>query len=280
MENIYPYLAGIGCSLCYGAATIFEQIAVKRQKSIGSLHPSHLLRLAQQGPYILGIVLDIAGWVLFLLAARRLPLFLALSFVAASLVVSAIFAHTYLSVRATRRERVGIMGVMVGLVLIGTAAQPSSVHAVSHAFRVAVEGAPVLLGIAGLALLKAPERKYSAFGLAALSGLAFGGTGLVARSIHAHYLGIRVLLLLVALALYGVLGALFMAAALQRDTVNRVNGVLYAAELVIPSIVGIVFLGDSARKGLWLLLLLGFLCVVGSVVAIALDTKTTAQPKA
>lgn len=277
MDQVLPYIAGIGCSLCYGAATIFEQVAVRRQKSIGSLHPSHLVRLAQQGPYVLGIVLDIIGWVLFLLAARKLPLFLALSFVAASLIVSAILANRYLGAKESNRERLAIIGMMMGLIILGAVAQPSSGHTMNQAFKIALESAPVLLGLLGLALLRAPQRTYSSFGLAALSGLAFGGTGLVARVIHIGHVTPHFVLLSLALVLYGALGALFMAAALQRDSVNRVNGALYASELVIPSILGILFLGDGARKGLWPVLLLGFICVVASVMVIALDTKATSK---
>jgi hypothetical protein len=273
VEHILPYLEGIGCSLCYGYATIYEQVAVRRQKSIGSLHPSHLVRLAKQGSYIFGIVLDILGWVLFLLAARRLPLFLALSFVAASLVVSAVLARKYLGTKENSRERFAIIGMMVGLIILGAVAQPSSGHSMNQAFKIGLESAPVLLGILGLALLRTPQRTYSTFGLAALSGLAFGGTGLVARVIHIGHLTPHFILLSGALVLYGALGALFMAAALQRDTVNRVNGSLYASELVIPSVIGMIFLGDRARHGLWPVLVLGFICVIASVMVIALDTR-------
>jgi hypothetical protein len=278
MESVLPYLAGIGCSICYGAATVFEQVAAKRQRAIGSLHPSHLVRLAQQGPYILGIALDLVGWILFLFVAQKLPLFLALSFVAAGLVVSALLAHVYLGVKSSKRERLAIIGVMIGLVLLGVVAQPSSAHGVSHLFLVTLEAIPIALAVCGLALLKT-QRTYTSFGLAALSGLAFGGTGLVARSLHLHHFSVHMVLLVVALILYGALGALFMAAALQRDTVNRVNGTLYATELVIPSIIGMLFLGDSARAGWWPVLLLGFLCIVGSVIVIALDTKAKARQK-
>lgn len=279
MDHVLPYLAGIGCSLCYGAATIFEQIAVRRQKSIRSLHPSHLVRLVRQESYILGIALDLAGWILFLLAARKLPLFLALSFVAASLTVSAVIAHKYLGVKENNSERFAIIGMMVGLIILGAVAQPSNGHTMNQAFRIGVESAPVLLGVLGLALLRAPQRTYSAFGLAALSGLAFGGTGLVARVIHVGQITPHFILLSIALILYGALGALFMAAALQRESVNRVNGALYASELVIPSILGTIFLGDRARSGLWPVLVLGFICVVASVVVIALDTRKAAKPR-
>lgn len=226
---------------------------------------------------MLGIALDIVGWVLFLLATRKLPLFLALSFVAASLIVSVVIAHRYLGAKESSRERVAIIGMMVGLIILGAVAQPSSGHAMNQAFKIALEGAPVLLGLLGLVLLRAPHRTYSSFGLAALSGLAFGGTGLVARVIHIGHVTPHLVLLAVALILYGALGALFMAAALQRDSVIRVNGALYASELVIPSILGILFLGDGARKGLWPVLLLGFICVVASVMVIALDTKATSK---
>ncbi len=273
MNDALPYIAGIGCSICYGAATVLEQVAANRQKSIGSLHPLHLVRLTKQSHYLLGIVLDIAGWLLFLLAARNLPLFLALSFVTASLIVSAIFAHKYLGERESGRERSAIIGMMVGLIILGTVAQPSSGHTISQIFRIALELAPLPIGLAGLALLRTSQRKFSAFGLASLAGLAFGGTGLVARFIRLGQITPHFLLLSISLVLYGVLGALFMAAALQRESVNKVNGMLYASELVVPSILGILFLGDRARRGLWPVLVFGFVCIVVSVTVIALDTR-------
>lgn len=277
MDFVLPYLAGIGCSFCYGIATILEQVAAKRQQPIGSLHPSHLIGLARQGPYIFGIVLDTVGWLLFLVAARKLPLFLALSFVVASLVVSAVLAHMYLSIRESNRERFAIISMIIGLVLLGAAAQPSTSHTSSQTFWVAIVCAPLFIGTCGLILLKISQHTFSTFGLAALAGLAFGGTGLVVRVIYPRYITPHTVLLLVALILYGLLGALFMAAALQRDSVNRVNGVLYASELVIPSFLGIVFLGDSAKKGLWPILLLGFVCVVLSVITIVVDSRATTK---
>lgn len=273
MDHVLPYIAGIGCSFCYGAATILEQIAVRRQKSIGSLHPSHIVMMVRQGAYLYGILLDITGWILFLLVARMLPLFLALSFVAASIAVSAVLAHKYLGVTASRKERLAIIGMMAGLIILGAVARPASGHAMNHVFRIALEGAPIALGLVGLAVLRAPQRWSSAFGLAALSGLAFGGTGLIARFIRIGHITPHFILLSVVLVLYGVLGALFMAAALQRDSVNRVNGALYASELVIPSILGIVFLGDRARNGLWPVLVFGLACIVVSVTAIVVDAK-------
>lgn len=226
-----------------------------------------------QGTYLFGIVLDVFGWVLFLLAARRLPLFLALSFVAASLIVSAILAHKFLGAKESKKERFAIFSMMIGLIILGTVAQPSSGHSMNQAFKIGLESAPVILGILGLALLRVQLKTYATFGLAALSGLAFGGTGLVARVIHIGHITPHFLLLSLALVLYGVLGALFMAAALQRDSVNRVNGALYASELVIPSVIGMLFLGDRARQGLWPVLVLGFVCVIVSVMIIALDTR-------
>lgn len=271
MHTLLPYLAGIGCSLCYGLATILEQAGARNHKAIRSLHPSHFVQLFRQFPYISGIVLDLLGWVLFLAAARSLPLFLDLSFVTASVMVTAVLAHLFFHIKNTKTEVIAISVITLGLILLGIAAKPSAATNVSHAFRLALEFSPVIIAVVGLYSLKINGRKVSAMMLAICAGLSFGATGLVSRIIHIQHYDFHTIVqpLTAALVCYGVLGMLLLAAALQKDNLNRINSVMYASELTIPSILGILYLGDSTRPGLWILFIVGFVMIFIGTLAIA-----------
>jgi hypothetical protein len=274
MHSVLPYLAGIGCSLFSGIATVLEQVAAHRQAAIRSLHPSHFIKLLQQIPYLSGIVLDLLGWGLFLFAARTLPLFLDLSFLAAALVVTAIVAQLRSHTRINHAEMGAIALVMVGIVLLGVVAEPSRVHSVSHYFVLVLEVFPIVLAVTGLGWLRTNAARPAALALTICAGLAFGATGIIARIIHIAHFDLHTVAqpLVASLIAYGVLGMFFLTAALQKETINRVTSTLYASELAIPSLLGILFLGDRARHGLWVVVIAGFLCVIIGTVSIAQDT--------
>lgn len=275
MHVLLPYLAGIGCSLCSGIATVLEQIAARRHTAIHSLHPSHFVRLFQQAPYVFGIILDLIGWGLFLFAARTLPLFLDLSFLAAGLMVTAITAQLRASTKISHAEKRAIALVMAGIVLLGLVAQPSSVHSVSHHFVVILEVFPVVIALIGAGWLRMDHTQRTASALAICSGLAFGATGIISRIIHIAHFDLHTIAqpLVISLIAYGALGMLFLTAALQKGAINRVTSALYSSELAIPSLLGILFLGDRARHGLWVFLIVGFACVAIGTVSIAKDTS-------
>ncbi len=278
MHTVWPYLSGIGCSVCFGLATIFEQVAAKRQANIESLNPSQLFNLARQLPYTLGIILDLVGWVLFIVASRTLPLYLVMSFVAASLVVTAITARLYLSIKIRRSEAVAISSIMLGIILLGTSAESSTNQAINYYFKFLVEIFPIPIAILGWSILKTPKSSYSVVGISVLSGLAFGGTGLVAKVINFNGLNLHSLFqpLILSLLAYGALGLLLLASALQRGVVNKVNSIMFATELVIPSFLGIIFLGDRASHGLWPVMVAGFAFVSAGIIIISLPSKIKA----
>lgn len=273
MHSALPYLAGIACSLCYGIATYLEQTAASAHTSIRSLNPLHFAKLLIKSSYILGIILDLLGWVLFLYAARVLPLFLDLSFVASSLMVTAIIAHLKSPTKNMRTEGLAIVLVMSGIILLGFIAQPSSTHSVNHHFVQVLEIFPVVLAIIGAIWLRSKLARPAAAVLAICSGLAFGATGIISRVINISHLDLHTIAqpLVVSLIAYGILGMIFLAAAFQKDTINRVNSMLYSSELTIPSLLGIVFLGDRSRHGLWELLIIGFMLVIIGTMTIAQD---------
>jgi hypothetical protein len=57
--------------------------------------------------------------------------------------------------------------------------------------------------------------------------------------------------------------------------VNRINCVLYSTELVVPSILGIIYLGDKAKPGLWPLIVISLSLVIIGTIVTALDTKVS-----
>jgi len=276
MYALLPYLAGIGCSLCYGIATFVENFAARQQETIRSIHPSYFLKLLRSNRYIFGIALDLLGWLLFLFASRSLPLFLDLSFVASSLMVTALLAHRHTSRTNSNKEVRAIALVMIGIVLLGLIAQPSHVQKASKVFIRIIEIFPLALAALGALCLRSNLKRPAAYALAASGGLAFGATGIISRVINLSHFSVHTLtqLLVLALAAYGILGMIFMAAAFQRDTINRVNTAVYSSELIIPSLLGIAFLGDRARHGLWPLLIVGFIGVILGTLYIAKNDST------
>jgi drug/metabolite transporter (DMT)-like permease len=272
MSDGLAYLAGLGCSICYGLATVFELIAAKQQDKITSLHPSHLISLFKKKYYILGVVLDFIGWLLFLLASQKLPLFLSMSFVAFSLVVTAITAHFIFKAKTHTKDVIAIVFITIALTSLSLVAKQSSVTNVSQFFATAVKVMPLPLAVIGYLLLKLEDKKYVAIGLAGLSGICFGGTGLISRVIHFHHPKNVFQIYVLSLIIYAILGAIYLAAALQKESINRINCALYSTELIVPSVLGMLFLKDKAKPGLWPVMAISLVVVITATAIVALDS--------
>ena len=124
----------------------------------------------------------------------------------------------------------------------------------------------------------AVRRLAGAVGLAVVSGLAFSGTAISARTLPLGH-GVGGLVhepLAWALVGYGVLGLLLFSIALQRGSVTVTNAVLFAVETVVPTVIGVVLLGDRARSGLWPLMITGTIAAVAGAVLLALWTEPEA----
>ena len=257
-------LAALGCALCYGVGSVLEQIGARREATATSIDPRLLWRLAQQLPYLAGLGLDGAGWVLSLVALRTLPLFLVQSAVAASIAVTAVVARLVLRTVLDRVDGIAIVVIVVGLVLLAVAAAPDSSRPVGAGFRAAMLVAVPVLAAAG-ALLARSSSTRSALGLAAVAGLAFSVTAVAGRTvvIPDPITGVVTEPLAWALVGCGGLGILLFSIALQRGSVTTTNALLFSVETVVPTLIGVVLLGDRARSGRWPLM------VIGCVAAIA-----------
>jgi drug/metabolite transporter (DMT)-like permease len=264
-------LAAFAAALCYGVGTILQARGVQHVDASKGLDPGLLLRLTGSFPYMVGLLIDLVGFVLALLAVRALPLFVVQATLASSLAVTAILAQLLLGARLARAEWAGIVAVCGGLLCLALSAgheRPLNPGMVARYGLVACAG--VLTAIAALVALV--RRGAGATLLGAVAGLGFGLVGLSTRMLRdpTSLRGLASDPASYALIAAGALGILAFATALQRGSVTRATAALWLCETVAPAVAGIVLLNDRPRPGLWLLAGTGFALTVAGALVLAL----------
>jgi hypothetical protein len=264
------FVCAVLTALSYGIGSVLQAAAARRAEMRPNLDPMLLVRLAAELPYVAGLTLDLIGFLASIVALRNLPLFLVQSAIAGSVGVTAVAASLAFGIRLLRSERLALVGLFVGFVLLAVSALPG------HATGIGPLGRWLLLaGVAVVVVLGTVSARLAgraaAVGLALSAGFSWAGLGIAARVFHMPSPWWRVVVDPVALALaaYGVLGILLFATALQRGSVTAAAALVFSVETVIPAIVGLTVLGDHARPGFAAVAALGFLITVGSSMALA-----------
>jgi uncharacterized membrane protein len=72
-----------------------------------------------------------------------------------------------------------------------------------------------------------------------------------------------------AMGIAGVISFLYYATALQRGRVTTVTAAVIVGETLLPSLIGIIVLGDRPRAGLAALAVIGFLVAVSGAIMLA-----------
>jgi len=67
----------------------------------------------------------------------------------------------------------------------------------------------------------------------------------------------------------GAAGFLLLTSALHRGSVTTTVAAMVVGETIAPALVGVVWLGDSARHGLGWLVVLGFVVAVSATLVLA-----------
>jgi drug/metabolite transporter (DMT)-like permease len=263
--------AALGCSICYGIGSVVQQIGARRATTATSIDPRLIWRLGRELPYVMGLALDLAGFLLSLVALRSLPLFLVQSAVASSIAVTAVVAWIVLRTALDRLDVVAIAVILGGLLALALSAASDAATPVGPLFRaIALAGVPVLVVIGTWAARSPSTRAHTV--LAAVAGLAFTGTAIAGRTVVVpdHLVDIVREPLAWALIGYGGLGVLLFTIALQRGSVTITTAVVVSVETVVPTIIGVVWLGDRARDGLWPLMIFGCAAAIAGAVGLAL----------
>ncbi|HET9171444.1 MAG TPA: hypothetical protein VFN97_18540 [Actinospica sp.] len=263
-------LAGalIAC-LCYGVATVFQAMGARRVEGSEGVDPRLLMRVLGSLPFLLGTAMDAFGLIFNLFALRQLPLFEVQGIVNTNLAVTAVFAGLLLHIHLTRRDRIAVLAVVGGLVLLGLAAGPEGTGTFSEAGRWALLGVSILLAVTALVLGNVYKSAHPAL-LGTVAGFLFGVFGLAVRILPS----IAPAKLVADPAAYAavvasVTGFLFFTTALQRGSVNATAAALVVGETAVPALIGVTLLGDSARPGYGVVGVFGFLLAVGGALALA-----------
>ncbi len=277
-------LAAFACALCNGAAAVLQKVAADDERRETGVRLGFLWELAHNWPYMLGVCLDVLAWGLTFVAVQRLPLFLVESVIAANIAVTAVLERIFLKAPIYKRSYYSMGVILLGLVALALSATSDHIEPISTTVRWAVALLPVPLALTGVALAKLRGR-WAVVALSAVSGIAFGNTSVISRT-FGHIGGVMAVLsnpLLYSLIASGVLGILLFSVALQRQRATVVNAAMTTAQTVVPTLIGLTFLGDKIRSGRWELVLFGLIVTVMGTLALALMTplgKPAAPPPA
>lgn len=266
--------AAVGCAVCNAAAAILQKVSSNKVTTLKSYNVGIFLHLLKQLPYIAGILFDLLAGLLTLVAVKTLPLFVVQSVIASCVVMTAILEHVFLKRQLKLQTYIASIVVLIGLGCLALASHSEQTAIVSQLIKLLILLTPVMLIAIGAISIRYNNRLSAAL-LAILSGAAFGGVSVIGRLFvypDPIWLVIKAPLFW-AIIVYGILGMVFFTAALQRTLATAVNGVMTSAQTVIPIIIGITLLGDTARSGLWLVMWIGGLFVVGGCSFIAFNAR-------
>jgi drug/metabolite transporter (DMT)-like permease len=275
-------------ALCYGIAAVMQAMAVRA----ASLRPAHaaagagpngvdpglVVRMLRQWRFVASLGIDLVGFLAQLVALRRLPLFAVQAMIAANLAVTAVFASWLMHVMLTWREWLAVIGVVTGVGLLGSSAGAEGAARVSADFQMGLIVAVAGIAVAGLAAARLPNPARTPV-LGGVAGLGYAVLAVAARILPgfspqqlvrypATY----------ALAAAGIVSFMLYAAALDGGSVTAAVASVVLAETTPPAIVGVVFLGDTTRRGLTGIAAVGFGLAVVSAVALARFGEATEAP--
>ncbi len=253
----------------YGVANLLQSIAAAKTTAHDSLDPKLLVRLARHQTYVAGLLCQILGFILAVLARRDLPLFLVQSSVAAGLGVTAVLGVFVLKWRLPKAEIALLVALCAGLAALVISAEP-------HPSRQL--GLPgviilmiVLVGVSVSGFFAARMRGVpGSVVIGALAGIAFGAAAVASRPLAnvgswERFISDPLLYLLLA---YSVVGQLLLGLAMQRGSTTAAVAAMDAAAAVPAAIIGLLFLGDKITPGRQWLAGLGFLVTLSSVIGL------------
>ncbi|MGW2250812.1 hypothetical protein ACWCXH_11485 [Kitasatospora sp. NPDC001660] len=256
-------------TVCFGFGAVFQARGARVAPRADRVRAGLLAALVRSWQFVLGMLLDIAGFVLSIVALRSLPLFLVQAVTNAGLAVTALAAVWLLGARLRRGDLAGIVAVVVGLTLLALGSGKEGREYAPSAFHWALLGATAAMVLLTVVLVRR-DGTVAAAGLGLLAGVGFGVTSLAVRVLDVH----RLTTLLAdpaayALALGGLGGYLAYALALQRGTVTAATAAGTVAETFGPALVGVLALGDAARPGFEWCALTGFAVAVGGTFVLS-----------
>jgi hypothetical protein len=283
-------LIGVAAALLacvgYGAASVLQAYGARSSTAAASGQGEVVSVTATGGPtvrstlgaaltpaFIAGMALDIIGFAGSVVSARLIPLFLSQTIISANLVVTAVLGVAVLGVRLHARDWVAIGTVIVSLCVLGLTAGHRGEGTAQPGVHWWLLSASVVILAGGIGLIRLlGARAAVAAGL--IAGVLYGAMAVAVRVLD----GINPLRLHIMLAdpafwtivIAGLGGFYLFTVALQLGSVNGAAAALVVGETVVPGIIGVVLLGDTAERGLGWLVAVAFVGAVAGAVAVAI----------
>jgi drug/metabolite transporter (DMT)-like permease len=267
-------LLALGCSVCYGTATVLQAAAtrsVDTGDSDSGVDAALLLRALRQWRYLVGIGLDGLGFVLQVAALRLVPIYVVAAAIAGSLAVTAIVAAWVLSTRLSAMEWAAVVVVCASLAMLGLAAGPEGTGHGPAGLGWALLVIVAVVFVAGAAAGRLSDRTRAlVLGLGA--GAGFGVVEIAVRLIDpidptkaVFYTNPAVYAVIAG----GLAGFMLLTSALSRGSVTTAVAGMVVGETVGPALVGVAWLGDQTRAGLGWLVVAGFVVAVFATLALS-----------
>jgi drug/metabolite transporter (DMT)-like permease len=234
--------------------------------------------VAVQPRYLGGIAVDLVAWLCAVVALRTLPVFAVQAVIGGSIAVTTLVGSRINDTQLSRRTKIAVVACVLGLAIVAASAGGGRPAVASTLVNVVLLVSVLVLAVAVLIL----RQYHTAWPLALVAGLGFGGTALAVRAAHVEiHSGFSPVALLGQWSIYLVVGfwAIGMvgySAALGRGEVGAVTAVFSVTEVVVPGLVGILLLGDPIRAGWEWPFAMGLVVAVAGVVVLA---RTPAEPR-
>jgi drug/metabolite transporter (DMT)-like permease len=267
-------LLALGCSVCYGTATVLQAAATRSVDSGDSdsgVDAALLLRALRQWRYLLGIALDGLGFLLQIAALRLVPIYLVAAAIAASLAVTAIVAAWLLHTRLSGMEWAAVAVVCASLAMLGIAAGPEGDGHGPPGLGWALLVIVAVIFVAGATAGRLGDRTR-ALVLGFGAGAGFGVDEIAVRLIDSLDLteaSFWTNPAVYALVAGGAAGFLLLTNALSRGSVTTAVAGMVIGETVGPALVGVAWLGDRTRPGLGWMVEVGFAVAVLAALALS-----------
>lgn len=255
-------IAGIVSAAVFGAAAVAQATAVRSLQGQSSSF-RWFVRSAWREPLLIGVLAAyLAGFVLHAVAIWFTPLYLAQATISLSLPITALVAVRRLDERLGPAGWAAVGGIAAGLVLLAISAGDAGPTLRSATFVAGLWIGVLVLALAGWWGLAARPAVAATF-----AGLGYAGSALAVRGVA----GYDALSLLSALAVpaYGLLAFWLYSLALDRASAASASGSVIVYQTLVPSVVGVVWLGDQIRGGFAVGVIAGLVLAVGGALALA-----------
>lgn len=263
-------LGALAAALLAGLASVLQARSAMATPIARGVDPRLFARLLRSRLYLLGLACTAGGFLLSISALRALPLFVVQAVRASSLAVTAILSVLVLRAVLRRAEKIAVVVVGVGLLMLAVSAQPDRPPLVSLGARWWLVVAVVVVAVAAVVVGRLPGSKVGVV-LGVCAGAAFGLLGVGARALVdlTDVVGLLSDPAAWAMGFAGLLGLLLLATALQRSSVTSVTAAMVATETVGSALLGLVLFGDRPAAGLGWLAVAGFVFAVGGALELA-----------